>query len=142
MPYRFGLVDTDDEDVVELLRELHFLTFADTAPQPDYENGSWWIGHDGRQAVAFCGMVPSSYGPGYAYLKRAGVVPGHHGNGLQRRMIQLRERKARALGFHTSITDTTDNPASSNSLIARGYRLWLPPVPWSFANALYWRKKL
>jgi hypothetical protein len=141
--YRFASVDTDDEDVVELLTELHDATFAvGEAPLPDFENGWWWVGTDGREAAAFCGLTQSSYHPSYSYLKRAGVLHRHRGNGLQKRMLTIRERKARLLGFSWSITDTTNNPASSNSLIAAGYRLWLPEEPWAFDNSLYWRKKL
>jgi GNAT superfamily N-acetyltransferase len=141
--YRFASVDTDDEDVVELLSELHDDTFAvGEAPLPKFEDGWWWIGTDGREAAAFCGFTQSSYHPTYAYLKRAGVLERHRGNGLQKRMITLRERRARSMGFSWAITDTTNNPASANSLISAGYRLWMPEVPWAFDNSLYWRKRL
>lgn len=145
MAYRFSQVDTEDDDVVELLTELHALTFApEEASMPEWENGHWWIGWEQRSATpaAFCGVTPSSLGHGIAYFKRAGVVHGHQGHGLQRRMIRMRERRARLLGFHTVVTDTTDNWRSANNLIAEGYRLWAPSIPWAFPHTLYWRKAL
>ena len=50
--------------------------------------------------------------------------------------------KARRLGWNWLITDTYDNPASSNSLISCGFKLYDPNVPWGTKGALYWRKKL
>jgi GNAT superfamily N-acetyltransferase len=143
MTYRFAKVDTDDDEVVELLGELHELTFGNTAKPPEWDYGWWWIGWHRRSAApaAFCGVVQSSLDEGAAYLKRAGVVPAHHGQGLQRRMIRIRERCARRLGFVRMITDTTDNHRSANNLIAEGYRLWAP-LPWAWEHSLYWTKAL
>jgi GNAT superfamily N-acetyltransferase len=141
--YRFTQVDTDDEEVVELLNELHQLTFVDTAALPEWDYGWWWIGWHRRSAApaAFCGVVQSSLEDSCAYLKRAGVVQGHNGYGLQRRMIRMRERRARRLGFIRMITDTTDNYRSANNLIAEGYRLF-NPEPWAWEHSLYWTKAL
>jgi GNAT superfamily N-acetyltransferase len=142
--YRFGQVDTDDEDVVELLAELHTAAFDDDGltPQADYEQGWWWVVTDGREAAGMCGLTQSSYYPKYGYLKRACVLRRHRGQGLQRRMLSLRERKARLLGFTHCITDTTENVPSANSLIGAGYRLFIPATPWAFPSTLYWRKEL
>lgn len=140
--YSFRQVDSDDEEIVELLTELHLLTFGPDCPISDFDYGTWWIGTDGREAMSFCGLTQSTYHPSYAYLKRVGVLPGHRGQGLQRRMITMREKRARLLGFTHCITDTTDNPASANSLIAAGYRMFEPEEGWSFPTALYWKKEL
>jgi hypothetical protein len=40
------------------------------------------------------------------------------------------------------VTDTHDNPASANSLIARGFKLFDPTKPWGATGTLYWRLKL
>lgn len=145
MPYKFSQVDTEEDEVVEFLAELHQLTFGGlAAPVPDWENGYWWLGWELRSAVpaAFCGLTQSTLGPRVGYLKRAGVIHGHYGNGLQRRMIRMRERKARSLGFISLVTDTTENHVSANNLIAEGYRLWAPEVLWAWEHSLYWRKYL
>jgi GNAT superfamily N-acetyltransferase len=70
------------------------------------------------------------------------VLPEARGQGLQRRLIGARERHARALGMAWLVTDTYQNPASSNSLIAAGYRLYEPAQPWGARGTLYWRKRL
>jgi len=35
-----------------------------------------------------------------------------------------------------------DNVASANNLIKAGFKLYRPEKPWSFVNALYWRKRI
>lgn len=107
------------------------------------ETKAWyWVGYYHQTPVAFCALAPSIRWNDCVYLARAGVVPEFRGHGLQKRMIELRERWARKNGYRWAVTDTTDNPASSNSLIARGYRLYEPTVAWGPTRAIYWRKKL
>lgn len=142
MAYKIREVDGSDDDVADDLRMLHALTFFGDAPVPDTDIGHWWlVTHDG-QPVAFALLVPSSYGPGVGYLKRAGVVSDHRGHGLQRRLIRVRELRARRNGWHLIVTDTTENPASANTLIACGYRLFEPEVRWAWPHSLYWKKEL
>lgn len=144
MLYRSRRADLLDDEDVEHLKELHQHTFAHEAPVPDLTYGAWWLVFPHRESdpVAFCGVVHSNIGPGYGYLKRAGVLCGHWGNGLQRRMIALREAWARREGLCTMLTETTDNPPSANNLIRAGYRMFKPDVPWGLKGALYWRKGL
>ena len=106
------------------------------------DKGLWWIAYQGELAVAFAAMSPSSSWRDTGYLSRSGVLPSHRGNGLQKRLVRVRERKARALGWKWLITDTRCNPPSSNSLIAMGFRLFEPTRPWGHTDALYWRKSL
>ncbi|MFZ9885412.1 MAG: GNAT family N-acetyltransferase, partial [Ilumatobacteraceae bacterium] len=49
---------------------------------------------------------------------------------------------AKDLGMTQAVTDTTDNVASANALIATGFRLFDPDDPWGLPNTLYWRKSL
>lgn len=103
--------------------------------------GDWWVCWDGAEAVAFACLRVSSFNEGY--LARAGVLPVARGKGLQKRLIRIRERRARKLGMSWVITDThRTNFASSNSLAACGYRLYDPAYRWAFADGNYWRKKL
>lgn len=127
------------------LRELHDECFGDSAPMPSFDPtdvGAWWLVYHAGDAVAFAGCVPSSYGKGYAYHKRSGVLPLHRGHGLQRRLISIRERWARKEGFHTIVTDTCANTPSSNNLIRSGYELFDPKSPWGLKGGLYFRKSL
>ena len=109
---------------------------------PDFSFGWWWLATCRGDPVAFAGMVPVKSWNATMYLKRAGVIPEFRGRGLQRRLIHARCAKARRLGAERVITDTTDNPASSNNLIACGFRMYTPTSPWAYSNTCYWIKTL
>lgn len=142
MTYRIREVDCSDDDVAELIHELHEATFGDTAPKVNPARGWWWVAYDGREVAGFCGLTPTYRDASIGYLKRAGVLYRHRGQGLQRRFVRVREAKARRVGMRSIITDTTDNPSSSNNLIACGYRIFRPPSPWAFPETIYWHKEL
>jgi GNAT superfamily N-acetyltransferase len=104
-------------------------------------HGDWWLIEEGDVLKAYCALWPSVRQDGAGYLARAGVLPEARGLGLQRRMIRLRERAAKAKGWNLLFSDTSkENVASSNNMIRCGYKLWRPSDPWSFDDALYWRK--
>lgn len=159
MPYKIKRVDTDDDEIVEEIAMLHRLTFADQAPPINAEKGWWWIAfyrddhptdnwgvplvpNGVSVSAAFAGLTMFDGQPQLGYLKRCGVLPAYQGNGLQRKLIRVREIQARKLGMTHIFTDTTDNPASANSLIGAGYRLWTPKNPWAWKHTLYWNKEL
>jgi GNAT superfamily N-acetyltransferase len=113
------------------------------ADSPYLNKTAWyWIGYWHQTPVAFCVLAPSIQWGDCVYLARSGVVPEFRGYGLQKKMITIRERWARKHGFRWSVTDTSENPPSANSLISRGYRLYEPSNPWGLSRAIYWRKKL
>jgi len=146
MIYRLKRVDGFDDEDADLIRTLHDACFGNTAPQVDPERGQWWVAYtadDTREAAGFCGLTPTYAHPfEVGYLKRAGVLPWHRGAGLQRRFVRVREARARRNGWSSIVTDTTDNPASANNLIACGFRIYEPPVPWGYPQTIYWRKEL
>jgi GNAT superfamily N-acetyltransferase len=109
----------------------------------DTTTGWWWIVYDALNLpCAFAGLVPSVRWGDTGYLCRAGVLLSHRGQGVQKRLIRARVRQARALGWNWLITDTYENPASSNSLISTGFKLFEPSKPWGANGTLYWRLKL
>jgi len=144
--YRIKEVDTDDDEIAELIHELHDETFGDSAPRAELERGHWWLAYsvDGEREVAgFCGLTPTYAHPeDVGYLKRAGVLLPHRGQGLQRRFVHVRERRARRNGWTSIVTDTSDNPSSANNLIRCGYRIYTPQEPWGFRHTIYWKKDL
>ena len=114
---------------------------ADTPYKTD--RGHWWVVYaECGKPVGFAGLVRSIQWTDTGYLCRAGVMDGFTGHGLQLRLIKVRLRKAKELGWNWCVTDTTDNPASSNSLINAGFKLYTPGNPWGFKNALYWKYKV
>lgn len=124
-----------------LLRWLQLEALPGDEPMETTE-GFWWVAYDGTHPVAFAGLTASSQVIGAGYLCRAGVLPSHRGRGLQSRLIAVRERKARRLGWPVLVTDTFDNPPSSNNLIRAGFRMHTPPVPYGFPGTCYWKKFL
>ena len=109
----------------------------------DITKGHWWIAYvDNIIPVGFAGMVRSISWWDCGYLCRAGVITEYQGKGIQKRLIKVREAQAKRLGWNWIITDTRDNPPSSNNLIACGFRLYNPTQPWGYKDALYWRKKI
>jgi GNAT superfamily N-acetyltransferase len=146
--FRIREVDATEEHYHEELTNLHDLTFFDTSIRADFERGYWWLVTDmddwamPYKAVAFCGFTFALHTPGAGYLKRAGVLKAYRGQGLQRRLITVRERKARTLGLTTMLTDTTENPPSANSLISAGYKTFEPAYRWAFQHSIYWKKDL
>lgn len=109
----------------------------------DTNYGYWWTVTDALgNHCAFAGLVHSVRWGDAGYLCRAGVLPSHRGYGVQKKLIRVRIRQAKALGWNWLITDTYENPASSNSLISCGFKLFEPSIPWGADGTLYWRLKL
>lgn len=110
---------------------------------PYIEKNAWyWVGYWGQTPIAFCALAPSIRWADCVYLARSGVIPEFRGQGLQKKMITIREKWARKHGYKWAVTDTAENPPSANSLISRGYKLYEPSIPWGLSRAIYWRKKL
>lgn len=104
--------------------------------------GWWWLAIDGGVPVGFAGMVQSSRWMDAIYLCRAGVVAKARGQGLQGRLINVRQRLAKRMGKRWLITDTNGNPASANTLINCGFKMYEPADPWAYKGACYWRKRI
>jgi GNAT superfamily N-acetyltransferase len=154
----YKIREVDGEDELEELRSLHDECFGGEAPQitdNDVINGHWWLvwekewhifapaPHWGSHPIAFAGLKQSLRFDNVGYLYRVGVMPAYRGQGLQKRLITVREAKAKRLGYIALVTDTTDNPASANSLINCGFHIHEPYVVWGpNPRTIYWRKWL
>lgn len=108
----------------------------------DTTSGYWWIAAKNGVDIGFAGLVHSSRWSDCCNLVRAGVIPDHRGQGLQKKFIRVRIRQAKALKMNWIVTSTYDNPASANSLIACGFKMFNPSVPWMAKHTSYWRLKL
>ncbi|WP_354138817.1 GNAT family N-acetyltransferase [Bradyrhizobium sp. LB11.1] len=140
--YRIRMVDASDDDVADTLVDLHRLTFFDAATMPKFDLGAWWLAYEADDAVAFAGVVPSTYARNSGYFSRVGVLQRHWGKGLQFRLMRAVEARGRRIGWDSIVSDTTDNPVSANNFIRAGYRLYEPDVPWAWSHTLYWRRSL
>jgi N-acetylglutamate synthase-like GNAT family acetyltransferase len=109
----------------------------------DTKEGHWWIVYtETNKAVGFAGLKQSNQFGDCAFFHRSGVSLEHTGNGLQKRLIKARIRKAKSMGFNWVVSDTTTNPASANSLIHCGFKMYEPSKPWGWEHTCYWRLKL
>lgn len=140
--YRIREVDALDEEVIELLTDLHRTIFLSSAPLPDFDTGHWWVASRRKRPVGFAGIVPAVAIRDCGYFCRVGVIREHRGHGLQLRLMRVMEWRAKRNGWRSVISDTTGNNSSANNFIRAGYRLFEPQSPWGWANTLYWRKAL
>lgn len=124
-----------------LLRWLQLEILPLDAPMST-ATGWWWVATQDNQPVGFGGLTKTMSWADAGYLCRSGVLAHARGQGLQKRLLKVREAKARELGWNWLVTDTTDNPASANSLIACGFKMFLPSNPWGNPTACYWRKAI
>jgi GNAT superfamily N-acetyltransferase len=128
-------------DAAPLLLDLQ-LTILPADKPAATSVGCWWVVYDGDKPVGFAGMYRSRRWGDAGYLCRSGILPAYRGRGLQKRLIRVRERKARKAGMTWLISDTYENPPSANSLISCGYKTYQPVAPWAGDGTTYWRKKL
>lgn len=107
------------------------------------ELGFWWLVYLGSDPVAFAGMVPFHPFPLIGYLKRAYVMQEHRGHGLQGRLMAVRERKAKSLGWTHLVSEcSASNLHSACNFSKAGFERVEPEQRWGAANSLYWRKAL
>ena len=141
--YRIREVDGFDDEVADVLSDLHRLTFFGNAPMPEFDVGHWWLVFcDDGTPVAFAGLAPSTHVRNAGYFCRVGVLPNHRGSSLQVRLMRRTECRTRRNGWRCIVCDTTNNMVSANNFIRAGYRLFQPECPWGWTNTLYWRKHI
>lgn len=111
---------------------------------PYFKTAMWWIvWNKNKWPIGYGGLVQSYQVSKAGYLCRAGVLPEAQGNGLQKRLIRVREKYARLQGWTEIRTDTAfDNIASMRSLASLGYLPFTPEIEWGVENAIYWQKYL
>lgn len=141
MGYAINLVDRTKPEVLRILKKLHNSCLPGDKPY-EFKDGYWWLVTYKGVAVGFCGMEASSRWEKTGYFCRAGVAKEHRGRGLHNRLIQVRLRYARRLGWTHCVSDTRDNPPSANNLIKAGFKMYQPRYPWGWDDACYWIKKL
>ena len=134
-------IDASEPENKQLLKVMQKACLpADSLYFP--EDGVWWVAYRKDTPVGFSCLSPSQQLEDGIYLGRCGVLKAYRGYGIQRQMIRLRIQWARRHGYKWAVSDTTDNIPSANNLISCGFRLYTPKITYSFARALYWRKRL
>lgn len=128
-----------DDDRFPLVETLDRLLLPEAPPRPDTE---WWIAWD-TEAHELAGYAGAVWLSGSIYfLSRAGVARAYRGKGLQKRLIRARVAAGRKAGATMIVTYTLPhNAASSNNLIACGFRTYNPFSAYGGGDAIYWFHK-
>lgn len=107
------------------------------------DRGYWWLVRTWNKAiVGFAGMVQMIPFENVGYMKRAYISPAHRGNGLQLKLIKLREAKAREIGWTTLVSECgVKNLASQTNFLKSGFIECEPEQPWA-ADSVYFVKRL
>ena len=134
-------VDGSLETQAALLHWLQLETLSGDTPLTT-NVGWWWILYQDDRPIGFCSLRRSAQWGDTGYLCRAGILVKYRGKGLQKRLIRVRERQAKRLKMNWLITDTYNNPASANSIISCGFKMFTPSKPWGADETCYWRKRL
>jgi len=137
--YRIRAVEVSEfgDDIIE----MDLACLKEEAIKPELID-QWWIAFLDDAPVAYAGLHPSSHHKRAGFLARAGVLPKHRGNGLQRRLIRVREKEAIKRRLFRMVSFTRNNPPSANNLIACGYSVFIPKKLWAPSDATYWHKVL
>lgn len=124
---------------VEAMKALERTQFPQDAPPTwDHEGAQWWVVADATDTVVAFGGGWLRTSENMYYLARSAVADAHQGRGLQKRLIRVRVRAARALGAKGAFTYTFFNPASANSLISCGFKMYHPQWRYGGKTAQYW----
>jgi GNAT superfamily N-acetyltransferase len=133
--------EVDGQRQALTLSQLQRETFI-VAEHIPTNKGFWWLAIDGCLPVGFVCIEHIDEWQYTGYLSRVGVLPSHRGHGLQKRLMQACERKARQLGWARIISSTYNNPNSANNFIRCGYRCYQPEWCWGADGTVYWIKDL
>jgi GNAT superfamily N-acetyltransferase len=142
--YRIKEVDASDDETAEIIRDFNQRADVNFPELTDdeLENGYWWLAYQGSIPVAFAGMTIARGSNDTGYFKRAGVMAGHRGRGLQFRLMRVRITKARKLGLRYLVSECTGTPYSANNFIKARFKIYQPAHPWAFKESIYWIKEL
>ncbi len=128
---------------LDLIARLDEKMFGEEAEE-ELEGRIWWLAYVEGKIAGFAGLKVFQEGSRMGgYLCRAGVLKEYRGMGIQRALIDCRDREGRRLGLTMNITYTArDNYPSANNLIRCGYTLYDAERKYGLKDGLYFRKPL
>ena len=100
-------------------------------------NRDWWVGVEDGQIIAYCGCL---YSHTFCLFNRSWVHPKYRGNGIQKKLIKVREKAAREKDSLIITYITIDNPASGNNLISQGFKMYTPSWQYAGTDKVYFKK--
>lgn len=133
--------DHNNDYAIDIASEINNKYFKGCSP-PKFKEDYLWLGFVGSDVAGFATLRPF-HEHKFSFLERVAVLDKYRGRGLQKKFISARLRLSKRIGINTVITYTVlDNPASSNSLIRRGFSLYSPEWKWAGDSMLYFIKHL
>lgn len=88
---------------------------------PDFFNSIWWVVLDKNKIVGYACLAIKK---GSGHMSRAGLLSPYYGQGVQARLLAVREAYARKAGCTTAKSEVVFwNTASLSNLIKSGYRI-------------------
>ena len=110
MKYSIRMMDISDPKAVFALAGLQLACLPGDKAFP--MDKGWWhiVFAEGEVIAGFSGMVPSRRWTDCVYLCRAGILPEHQGNGLQKRLIRLESLKHGRLDISGQLLTPTTIP--------------------------------
>lgn len=127
------------QDIVTVFR-LHWELFPGDLWEYNGETACWLM-YDDDEPIGFA--TADLIDGDTVFLSRAGVVPGSQGNGLQKKLIRVREKWAKKQGASFLITYTTlQNYPTLINLLRTGYKFYSPEYPWVGNDVHYYIKEL
>jgi GNAT superfamily N-acetyltransferase len=106
-----------------------------------WEKNVSWVAMKGGELAAYLSAHPLRNG--VWFFSRVGVMPGHRGEGLQRKLMTAMERHGRKSGWHSIVTYTAGgNGYSTRNILAAGYRTYEPKKSYVGYEVVHMRKRL
>lgn len=136
----FKISQTDDH---ELIAEMDAQAFEGCElARSEIERITWWVArNEDGLPVAYAGARPCKTLKGTVFLSRCAVTSCARGQGLQRRLLEVRVRWARKHDAWRAITYTaSDNWRSMNNLIRKGFTTYKDAYVGD--DFVYWQKSL
>lgn len=113
-------------------------TYFDTYSVIDGAEG--WVVLDGDTVIAFALIQVMGE---KAFLSLVAVQKEYRNQGLQKRLIRVRLKYAKACGCKEVVTYTArHNTPSTNALISCGFKVYEPEAPFGTEYATYLKKQL
>lgn len=126
------------EDLLTI-KKLHKKTLPSDEFPSEYSNS--WIAYDKKKPIGFCTI--SLVDKETLFLSRAGILSDYKGLGLHKRLINVRVRWAKKLGYKKLITYVhPHNIISLRNLLGSKFEVYIPQWEYVGKDFIYLIRKI